>query len=132
MGLAGEITKDVNAEMSYLNYETNIVHRYGVELVGWPLDILSLDGVTTSKLQKVVDGMTNGSIHWVRLTEEQLIARIEAWKVRDVTQEAKKKKRTRTRKKVHEARDLEEPRSSTTQSSVVEESTSADLEELPA
>lgn len=117
--------------MRYLNhYETKVVHRYGVELVGWPLDKLLVDGLSTNNLQKIVDGMANGSIYWAKLTEGQLIARIEAWRTRDVSQDVKVKKRIRKKQKLQKAPDLEEPRSVTARSTVTEESTTADSEQL--
>lgn len=121
--------------MQYTNYETSIVHRYGVELVGWPLAKFSLDGVTGKYIDAVVDGLKSGSIRWVRLTEEQLIARIEAWKTRDKSLDAVKKKRIRIRnqKKVQKAAAIvEEPRSESVQTNVEEDSTPAgdDVEEV--
>lgn len=117
--------------MRYLNHnETKVVHRYGVELVGWPLDKMLVDGLSTNNLQRIVDGMANGSIYWAKLTEGQLIARIEAWRTRDVTQDVKVKKRIRKKQKLQKAPDLEEPRSVTARSMVTEESTTADSEQL--
>lgn len=46
--IIGEITNDAEVDMRYLNhYETKVVHRYGVELVGWPLDKMLFDGLST-------------------------------------------------------------------------------------
>lgn len=128
----GEITKDAEVDMRYLNhYETKVVHRYGVELVGWPLDKMLVDGLSTNNLQIIVDGMANGSIYWAKLTEGQLIARIEAWRTRDVTKDVKAKKRIRKKQKVQKGPDLGEPRSVTAQSVVMEETITADSEEPP-
>lgn len=118
--------------MRYLNhYETKVVHRYGVELVGWPLDKMLVDGLSTNNLQKIVDGMANGSIYWAKLTQGQLIARIEAWRTRDVAQDVKVKKRIRKKQKTQKGPVLEEPRSATAQSVVTEGLTTADSEEPP-
>lgn len=130
--ITGEITNDAEVDMRYLNhYETKVVHRYGVELFGWPLDKMLVDGLSTNNLQRIVDGMANGSIYWAKLTEGQLIARIEAWRTRDVTQDVKVKKRIRKKQKTQKALDLEEPRSVTALSVVMEESTTADSEQSP-
>lgn len=69
-------------EMSYANYEPGIVHKYGVELVGWPLPALTLHCYGRKQLQAVVDGLVEGSIRWVRLAEEERLARVEAWTAR--------------------------------------------------
>lgn len=130
--IIGEITNDAEVDMRYLNhYETKVDHRYGVELVGWPLDKMLFDGLSTNNLQRIVDGMANGSIFWAKLTEGQLIARIEAWRTRDVTQDVKVKKRIRKKQKTQKAPDLEEPRSVTALSVVMEESTTADSMQSP-
>lgn len=69
-------------EMSYANYEPGIVHKYGVELVGWPLPALTLHCYGRKQLQAVVDGLVEGSIRWVRLAEEERVARVQAWTAR--------------------------------------------------
>lgn len=56
--------------INHFNYESNIVHRYGVEFVGQLLTILTLDGIGINNLRKVVDGLMNGTIYWVTLTEQ--------------------------------------------------------------
>lgn len=68
--------------MSYANYEPGIVHKYGVELVGWPLPALTLHCYGRKQLQAVVDGLVEGSIRWVRLAEEERLARVQAWTAR--------------------------------------------------
>lgn len=80
---SGEFTMNTNIEMSYANYETGIVHKYGIELSGWPLPTFALDRVSLRPLQGVVDGLMNGSIRWVKLSDEQLAARIQDWKAKE-------------------------------------------------
>ena len=39
MCFIGDVTNDLEANMSYIKYETDIVDYYKVTLEGWPLDV---------------------------------------------------------------------------------------------
>ena len=78
--------------MQYARYETDIVHKYGVELSGWPQDSFALDRFSRDSLQDIVNGLRCGSIKWTKLTEEDLNARINTYKA---TAKVKPRKCTR-------------------------------------
>lgn len=68
--------------MSYVWHEEDIVHRHGVELVGWPCD----DFVNPSELSssvavltRVRDALTGGECKWVKLQPDVLRARIKKY-----------------------------------------------------
>lgn len=80
---SGEFTQNTALDMCYANYETGIVHKHGLELAGWPLPTFALDRISPQHLQVVVDGITDGSIRWVRLSDEQRAARVRAWRAKE-------------------------------------------------
>ena len=92
ISLPGNITLKPDIEMHYAHYETDIVHKYGVELSDWPLDNFALDRFSRDSLQDIVNGLRCGSIKWTKLTEEDLNARINTYKA---TAKVKPRKRTR-------------------------------------
>jgi len=95
-----DFTKKPHIKMQYVRYETDIVHKYGVELSGWPLDTFALDRVSRESLQNVVNGLANDSIKWTKLSDEELNARIDAWKAKQGNEEkTKKTKKTKKSKK---------------------------------
>lgn len=95
----GEITGPMRppSQMQYANYETDIVHKYGVELAGWPHNTFVLDRLGRDSLQEVVDGLLDGTIKWRRLSNKELKSRIDAWKVEQGNQEQTKKPNKRVR-----------------------------------
>lgn len=80
--------------MQYQNYETEIVHKYGVELTNWPLDTYALDRVSREVLYSIVDGLMNDTIVWRRLSDSELSARIDAWKAKEKANENTVKAKT--------------------------------------
>src|SRR6266481_8565593 len=46
MCFIGDVTNNLEADMSYIKYETNIVDYYKVTLKGWPLDVF----ISSSKI----------------------------------------------------------------------------------
>jgi hypothetical protein len=83
--------------MQYVNYETNIVIRYGVELVGWthpkwanPSEL----STSLGPLQVLLDAIDSGSCKFVKLTRDQQKQREAAYNAKlksgEVTQRARK------------------------------------------
>lgn len=87
-----------NLEMSYTKYETDIVHKYGVELASWPLPTFEIDSVSRERLQDVVDGLLDGTIKWTRLSDAELNARIDAWNAKRRKQDKQSKKNKQSKK----------------------------------
>ncbi|KAJ7612797.1 hypothetical protein DFH06DRAFT_1344884 [Mycena polygramma] len=54
-------------------YKVDIVHRFGVELAGWPtsVPIMPLSKIHARELREILDKVRRGGIHWVVLTAEQ-------------------------------------------------------------
>ncbi|KAJ7726207.1 hypothetical protein B0H16DRAFT_1735740 [Mycena metata] len=78
-----EITGDPTAQMAYVWYEEDIVHKYGVILVGWTYDEpVNPSELSTSLpgLQKLYDAIKNDSCKFVKLTGEERVQRIADWK----------------------------------------------------
>ncbi|KAJ6522600.1 hypothetical protein B0H19DRAFT_1086050 [Mycena capillaripes] len=66
-------TGNKSLSMAWLNYKINIVHKHGVELVGWPQKLtmvrpLKLGG---QDVRLVVDRLRNSTMRWVGLTKSQ-------------------------------------------------------------
>ncbi|KAJ6608429.1 hypothetical protein B0H10DRAFT_2067914 [Mycena sp. CBHHK59/15] len=69
------ITGELNAQMQYINYEEDLVHRYGVIIVGWTFDkLISPSDMSTSlpALQELLNALKSGKCHFVKLTPEEL------------------------------------------------------------
>ncbi|KAH8107283.1 hypothetical protein DFH11DRAFT_1549790 [Phellopilus nigrolimitatus] len=67
---------DAEAEMSWLNYDKDIVQKYGIELVGWPVQPIGpIDNLPLKQLQTISDTFSDNLISWIRLTEEELSKR---------------------------------------------------------
>ncbi|KAJ7027670.1 hypothetical protein C8F04DRAFT_1266774 [Mycena alexandri] len=78
-----EITGDSNAQMAYVWYEEDIVHKYGVILVGWTFpELVNPSELSTSlpALQKLHDAIKDNSCRFVKLTGEERADRIAKWK----------------------------------------------------
>ncbi len=63
--------------MNYLNYEWQIVEKYGVELTGWPIHgCIRNPGELSSDDNAILkDTLDHGRCKWRRLTEEEVSAR---------------------------------------------------------
>ncbi|KAJ6626527.1 hypothetical protein B0H10DRAFT_1998713 [Mycena sp. CBHHK59/15] len=69
------ITGEPNTQMQYINYEEDLVHRYGVIIVGWMFDkLISPSDMSTSlpTLQELLNALKSGKCHFVKLTPEEL------------------------------------------------------------
>ncbi|KAH8108223.1 hypothetical protein DFH11DRAFT_1549292 [Phellopilus nigrolimitatus] len=68
-----QATRNAKAEMSWLNYESGVIQKYGIELVGWPVQPIGpIDGLSATKLQAITDAFSDNRISWRSLTEEEL------------------------------------------------------------
>ncbi|KAI5981259.1 hypothetical protein EDD15DRAFT_2379892 [Pisolithus albus] len=98
------LTKKVstNVKMNYTNYERRIVERYGVMLTGWPFsgtvrNPSKIGG--RAEVEKLLDALNSEACKWVRLTDEELRARVIHNKERQARGEAVyHPRRTRTTK----------------------------------
>ena len=66
-----EITGNRKAVMQYVNYEVDIVQRYGIVLEGWTFNrFVNLSELSTAlpPLQKLLDAINDGSCKFIRLT----------------------------------------------------------------
>ncbi|KAJ7801970.1 hypothetical protein B0H14DRAFT_2614847 [Mycena olivaceomarginata] len=76
------ITGDPNARMAYVNYEEDVVFKYGVEFIGWTPDKWCNPSNLTSSLpvlRTLVNAIKNDQAKFVRLTPKQLKARREKY-----------------------------------------------------
>lgn len=65
--------------MNYTNYERNIVEHYGFALVNWPLSghIQNPSKVGgRAEVQRLLDALKSQSCEWVKLTDEERVARM--------------------------------------------------------
>ncbi|KAJ7473509.1 hypothetical protein FB451DRAFT_1558700 [Mycena latifolia] len=77
------ITQNSDAVMQYVNYEEDIVHRYGIELVGWTPDKWCNPSDLTSSLtvlRELLDALKSGDCKFVKLSVEELKERITDYK----------------------------------------------------
>lgn len=68
------ITGDPNITMTYTEqYDDRIVMKYGVHLIGWPLEkLINPSNVhSINDLSIVEKALANGVCRWVRLTDEE-------------------------------------------------------------
>jgi hypothetical protein len=69
-------------KMNYNNYERGVVERYGVDLVSWPATILPIHNLSTlggrTQVHVLLDALTKGTCHWKKLTENELVQRIQS------------------------------------------------------
>ncbi|KAI6015816.1 hypothetical protein BKA83DRAFT_4129265 [Pisolithus microcarpus] len=68
-----------NMKMNYTNYKCQIVEHYGVMLTGWPFsgtvqNPSKIGG--QAKVEKLLDALNSEACKWVRLTDEELRARV--------------------------------------------------------
>ncbi|KAJ7770258.1 hypothetical protein DFH07DRAFT_954080 [Mycena maculata] len=59
--------------MDYVNYKVDVMHKFGVELAGWPSDIPFERPVklTADQGRKIRNGLQSGAIRWVVMTKSQ-------------------------------------------------------------
>ena len=66
--------------MNYSNYEHKIVESHGVELIGWPSDLLPIRNPGQlggrDQVQKLLVALTTNICHWKKLSEEDRQRRI--------------------------------------------------------
>ncbi|KAI0702842.1 hypothetical protein BC835DRAFT_1303302 [Cytidiella melzeri] len=76
-----ELTGNPSIKMNYVNFEEQIVQRYGLAIVGWPANVHFVNPSDLSDslppLQGLCDALTNGSCKFVRLTAAEVKARRE-------------------------------------------------------
>ncbi|KAJ6544862.1 hypothetical protein DFH09DRAFT_807537, partial [Mycena vulgaris] len=71
-----------NAEMAYVHYDEDIVHRYGVDLVGWTADCFCSPSDLSSSLAVLTtlcNAINDGTCSWVKLMGEACRAKIQEW-----------------------------------------------------
>ncbi|KAJ7765463.1 hypothetical protein DFH07DRAFT_955705 [Mycena maculata] len=76
------IMGDANAQMQYVWYEEDIVHRYSIVLLGWTFpQLVNLSELSTSlpALQELYDALKEGRCFFKKLTMEELATRKEDW-----------------------------------------------------
>ncbi|KAJ7766398.1 hypothetical protein DFH07DRAFT_769935 [Mycena maculata] len=68
-----KIKNKKNVDMDYVNYKVDIMHKFGVELAGWPSDIPFERPVklTADQGREICDGLRSGAIRWVVMTKSQ-------------------------------------------------------------
>lgn len=77
-----EITGNSKATMNYINFECDIVARYGIDLVGWTYEkFVNPSEMSTSlpPLQKLYTALEDGSCHFVKLTPTEHKERTEKY-----------------------------------------------------
>ena len=66
--------------MNYSNYERKIVESHGMELIGWPSDLLPIRNPGQlggcDQVQKLLVALTTNICHWKKLSEEDRQRRI--------------------------------------------------------
>ncbi|KAJ7736991.1 hypothetical protein DFH07DRAFT_779526 [Mycena maculata] len=68
-----KIRNKKSVSMDYVNYRSEIMHKFGVELAGWPSDIPFGRPVklTADEGREIRDGLRSGGIRWVVMTKSQ-------------------------------------------------------------
>ena len=60
--------------MNYDNYECKIIEHFGMELIGWPNDLLPIRNPVQlgghDQVQKLLSSLTTKVCHWKKLSEE--------------------------------------------------------------
>ncbi|KAI6143863.1 hypothetical protein EDD17DRAFT_1515473 [Pisolithus thermaeus] len=68
-----------NVKMNYTNYKHQIVEHYGVMLTGWPFSGAVWNPSKIggwAEVEKLLDALNSETCKWVRLTDEELRARV--------------------------------------------------------
>ena len=65
------ITNIPNLGMNYVNYNTSIVLKYHVQLIGWPSEIpfINPHQLTTIAAKSLLDSLTVSTCKWVILSK---------------------------------------------------------------
>ncbi|KAF8326485.1 hypothetical protein F5887DRAFT_1197076 [Amanita rubescens] len=95
-----QITGDSTTTMQYVRYEEEIIHKRGVELVGWTYDKIVNPSQMSSALEplsKLRNAIKEGRCKFVRLTQQEIKERIAAYDNRIEKGEMQARKR-KTRK----------------------------------
>ena len=72
----GELTEDDTARMSWKQYESRVVDKHSVELVGYPFTtIRDLSGLSLQDLTTIQTALEEGHCKWARLSSAELNAR---------------------------------------------------------
>lgn len=82
--------------MQYVNYEEDIVQRYGIELQGWTYDrFVNPSELSTSLplLRKLLNAIDTGDCKFVKLTAEERRKRLETYKKKVAKGEIKVRER---------------------------------------
>ncbi|KAJ7300359.1 hypothetical protein DFH08DRAFT_979744 [Mycena albidolilacea] len=60
-------------KMLWVNYKIDIVHKYGVELVGWPTKVAMVrpSQLRGQDVRLIVERLRNGTMRWIGLTKAQ-------------------------------------------------------------
>ncbi|KAJ7774328.1 hypothetical protein DFH07DRAFT_952569 [Mycena maculata] len=71
--IAYKIKNKKNVDMDYINYKVDVMHKFGVELAGWPSDIPFKRPVklTADQGREIHDGLRCGAICWVVMMKSQ-------------------------------------------------------------
>lgn len=101
--------------MQYTNYEEDIVLRYGILLEGWTHPKFNNpSNLSTSlpPLQKLLDALTSGTCHFIKLTPPQLATRKAEHAAKQASGEIpprqRKTRKDAGKKRPHPGADLEE------------------------
>jgi len=97
-----------HAKMNYTNYERAIVEHYGVELKGWPFELLPVWNPSRiggcKSVQLLINTLINETCKWMKLTEEELADRITSNHARQAAGETiYKPQKMRTKKTVEKS-----------------------------
>ncbi|KAG1901631.1 uncharacterized protein F5891DRAFT_1187510 [Suillus fuscotomentosus] len=68
------ITKGHNICMVYMNFETSIKEKHGINIKGWPENVLFTSPYkigTVDKIRSLHHALQNGTCHWVNFTPHQ-------------------------------------------------------------
>lgn len=57
-------------DMSWKHYGTDIVHKYRVVLLGWPVNTFNLNSASRAVLQMIVTGIEDATIRWEEASHE--------------------------------------------------------------
>ncbi|KAJ7745012.1 hypothetical protein DFH07DRAFT_776916 [Mycena maculata] len=71
--LEGKIKNKKNVDMDYVNYKVDVMHKFGMELAGWPSDIPfeRLVKLTADQGREIRSGLRCSAIRWVVMTKSQ-------------------------------------------------------------
>ncbi|KAG1883116.1 hypothetical protein F4604DRAFT_1576681 [Suillus subluteus] len=77
--------------MNYTNYNQAIVECHGIELKGWPSELLPIQNPShiggCKSAQLLLSMLIEGTCKWMKLTEEELVDRITSNHAREAARE---------------------------------------------